>query len=171
MRVDAGPGWLSYAIPIAIAAVVLGLRMRALSRPRRLRLETLWIVPALYLGVAVAMFWSAPPSLLGWLAAAGALVPGIAFGWQRGRMMAISVDPDTHALSQRGSPLAVFFLLVLIVLRGGLRAAALRAPGGWHLDAAVMTEALVAFALGMFGATRLEMFLRARRLLDATRIG
>ena len=152
MQGDAPTGWL-----------------RSLRRPRRLRLETLWIVPVLYLVVTVTMFRSAPPGPLGWFAATVSLALGAALGWQRGRMMAISVDPATHVLSQRGSPLAMFFLLVLIVLRGGLREAAIRAPGGWHVDAAVITEALVALALGLFAATRLEMFLRARRLLDAAR--
>ena len=169
MQGDAPIGWMSYAVPIALAAVVLGLRLRAIRRPRRLRLETLWIVPALYLCVTVAMFWSAPPGALGWIAAMAALALGGVLGWQRGRMMTISVDPKTHALSQRGSPLAVFFLFVLIVLRGGLRASVGNASAGWHLNAAVVTEALVALALGMFAATRLEMLLRARRLLDAAR--
>ena len=161
--------WLGTAIPIVVIAIVMGLRLRAMKRERRLRLETLWILPALYLVVAAVIFWTTPPSPRGWAMAVGALAIGAGIGWQRGRLMTIRVDPETHALSQRSSPAALLILVVLVALRTGLRSAAAREGGGWHLDAAMLTEALVALALGMFAATRIEMFLRARRLLDAAR--
>jgi hypothetical protein len=40
-------------------------------------------------------------------------------------------------------------------------------PG--HLNPMALTDILLAFALGLFATQRLEMYLRARRLLDEAR--
>ena len=91
------------------------------------------------------------------------LLIGAAVGWQRGKMMHIHVDPETHALNQKASPAAMFFLIALIVVRTGARSV-LEQTGG--VSPAMLTDPLIAFALGMFTLTRLEMYLRARRLLE-----
>lgn len=78
--------------------------------------------------------------------------------------MHIAVDPETHALNQRMSPAAMLFLVVLVALRSGARALA-ENDAALHLDVAAVTDVLIAFALGLFAAQRLEMYLRARRLL------
>jgi hypothetical protein len=76
--------------------------------------------------------------------------------------MRINIDPETHELNQQASPAAMLFILVLIVIRQGLRMEA----GTMGFNAAFLTDLLVLFALGLFSATRLEMFLRARRMLQ-----
>jgi membrane protein CcdC involved in cytochrome C biogenesis len=169
MQVQAHPAqqsWVGYAITIAIIVVVMALRMRRMGQMRPLKLETLWIVPALYLAVAALMFWQLPPR--GWVAIASAagLAVGAAVGWQRGKMMHIHVDPETHALNQKASPAAMFFLIGLIVVRSGARAV-LGESGG--VSPAMLTDPLIAFALGMFTLTRIEMYLRAKRLLGEVR--
>lgn len=158
--------WVSIAVTIAIVVVVMALRMRRMGQMRPLKLETLWVVPVLYLAVATMMFWSLPPK--GWVAIACviALLIGAAVGWQRGTMMEIHVDPETHALNQKASPAAMFFLIALIVVRSGARAV-LGNTGG--VSPAMLTDPLIAFALGMFTLTRIEMYLRAKRLLDEVR--
>ena len=97
----AQPSWSSYAITIGIIVVVMALRMRRMGKMRPLKLSSLWIVPALYLVVALMMFVQLPPR--GWVAIASAvgLAVGAAVGWQRGKMMQIHVDPVTHALNQK----------------------------------------------------------------------
>src|SRR5436305_4082091 len=109
--------WISYAITIGIILIVMVLRMRRMGQIRPLRLETLWIVPAIYLVVAALMYWQLPPK--GWVAIASlvGLVIGAAVGWQRGKMMHIQVDPETHTLNQKASPAAIFFLVILIAVR------------------------------------------------------
>jgi membrane protein CcdC involved in cytochrome C biogenesis len=169
MQVQAHPaphGPLSYAVPIAIVAIVLALRMRRMGKMRPLKLETLWVVPALYLVIGALMFWSLPPT--GWvvIACIVALLIGAAVGWQRGKMMQIHVDPETHALNQKASPAAMFFLIALIVIRSGARAV-LGQSGG--VSPAMLTDPLIAFALGMFTMTRVEMYVRAKRLLEEAR--
>jgi membrane protein CcdC involved in cytochrome C biogenesis len=158
--------WVSYAITIGIIVVVMALRMRRMGQMRPLKLETLWVVPVLYLTVAALMFWQLPPR--GWVAIASAagLVIGAAVGWQRGKMMEIHVDPETHALNQKASPAAMFFLIALIVIRAGARTV-LGETGG--VSPAMLTDPLIAFALGMFALTRIEMYLRAKRLLEEAR--
>jgi len=160
--------WITYAVTIAIIVLVLAFRMRGMSRMRPLRLGSLWIVPALYLVVAAVMFWQLPPT--GWVAIASAvgLAIGAAVGWQRGKMMHIHVDPETHALNQKASPAAMMFLIALIVVRSGARSFL-----GQESDVspAMLTDPLIAFALGMFTLTRVEMYLRAKRLLGEARSG
>ena len=155
--------WISIAVTVAIVGVVLALRMRRMGRMRPLKLETLWVVPALYLVMAALMLWSLPPK--GWIAltSAAGLAIGAAVGWQRGKMMHIHVDPETHALNQKASPAAIIFLVALIVVRSGARAV-LGETG--NVSPAMLTDPLIAFALGMFSLTRLEMYLRAKRMLE-----
>jgi membrane protein CcdC involved in cytochrome C biogenesis len=166
MQAHPQPGLLGYAIPIAVFLIVIALRMRSMGRMRPLKLETLWVVPAMYAAVACIMFYSLPP--LGWvgIATVVGLLIGAAVGWQRGKMMQIHVDQETHALNQKASPAAMLFLVALIVIRSGARAI-LGETGG--VSPAMLTDPLIAFALGMFSLTRLEMYLRARRMLEEVR--
>jgi uncharacterized membrane protein HdeD (DUF308 family) len=139
-----------------------------MSKMRPLKLGSLWIVPAVYLVVAALMFIQLPPT--GWVAIASAigLAIGAAVGWQRGKMMHIHVDPETHALNQKASPAAMLFLIVLIAVRAGARSVLGETSG---VSPAMLTDPLIAFALGMFTLTRLEMYLRAKRLLEEVRGG
>lgn len=163
------PSLSSYFLPLVIVAVVMFLRMRRMGQSRRLRLESLWIIPALYLALAVLLFSQMTPHGLGWLWAGLSLVAGAALGWQRGRSMHITVDAETHALNQTSSPLAMLILVGLIAVRFVLRALAGTDGASWHLDAALVTDCLVAFALGLFSLQRLEMYLRGSRLLAEAR--
>lgn len=171
---QAQPSLIQYAIPIAIFVVILALRMRAMSKMRPLRLGTLWIVPAIYLAITVLNVFFRPPTFaftlptpIAWLASAIALIAGAAVGWQRGRMMQIHVDPETHALNQKGSPLAILFLLAIILVK----ALAQSEGRALHFDVQMVTDVAFCFGLGMFTLTRLEMYLRAKRLLEEARSG
>jgi membrane protein CcdC involved in cytochrome C biogenesis len=160
------PSWTSYAITIGIIVIIMALRLRRMGKMRPLNLGSLWVVPAVYLVVAALMFVQLPPT--GWVAIASGigLLIGAAVGWQRGKMMHIHVDPETHALNQKASPAAMLFLIALIIVRMGARSV-LGQQGG--VSPAMLTDPLIAFALGMFTLTRLEMYLRAKRLLEEVR--
>ena len=161
---------ISYAITAVFVVVILALRLRGMSRMRRLRLETLWVVPTIYLIFAGVMFYQYPPVPIGWAISGAALLLGAAIGWQRGKLMQIHVDPETHALNQKASPAAMIFIVVLIVVRMGAKTILASGGGtGFHVNALLVTDVLIALALGLFAATRLEMFLRARRMLDEAR--
>ncbi len=157
--------YISYAITFGIIALVMALRWRRMSKPQPLKLERLWIFPALYLVITVTMFAVHPPSPIGWLFALAALGAGAALGWQRGKLMTITVDPETHALNQRGSPAAMLLLVFIVLARTGARQLAV--SGSLHIDPLAVTDVLIALALGLFATTRLELYLRAKRLLAA----
>ena len=158
-------GLLQYLLPLAVFIVIFALRARRMSQMRPLKLERLWIVPAVYVVLVVGTFIAKPPSAKAWFAALVALVVGAAVGWQRGRMMAIHVDPATHALNQKGSPVAVLFLFAIVAVK----VVAQNEGAAMGFDVALVTDTALAFGLGMFTLTRVEMYLRAQRLLAAAR--
>lgn len=167
MQVHAGQpqGWMHYAIPIAIFVLVFAFRARRLSQLRPLRIERLWIFPAIYLVVCIGMLVQFPPTPVGWGLCAVALAVGAALGWQRGKTMRITVDPETHQLNQKASLAGIAFLFGIV----GLRAAARAGSSALHLNVAMLTDMLVVLALGLFAVQRVEMYLRATRLLDEAR--
>lgn len=162
--------WIGYVISAVVLAFVLALRVRRMNRLRPLKLERLWILPALYLVLASVMLFEFPPTGAQWVLCAAALAIGVALGWQRGRMMRIEIDPDSHALNQRASPGAILFIVLIIAIRAGARGL-IGAGGPLHISAFALTDMLIVMALGLFTAQRIEMFLRARRLLDEARSG
>jgi hypothetical protein len=168
MQSQSGPQWTSLAITAAIICLVLFLRLRNMRRTRRLRLETLWIIPAIIAAVAATVFATEPPHGLVWLYCGLALMAGAGLGWQRGKLMTINVNPQTHELNQSASPAAIIFLVLLIVIRAGSRAVALEMGGG-PKAIAIATDVLLVFALGLLAAQRIEMFIRARGLLAQVR--
>jgi membrane protein CcdC involved in cytochrome C biogenesis len=85
-------------------------------------------------------------------------------------MIHVEVDPESHRLAARQSPAAVAFIVILIAIRQGLRAVMQNGGGsGLHLSVATLTDLLVALALGLLTVQRVEMYLRAKRLLDRAR--
>lgn len=162
------PQTLGPLIGISIAAVVMFFRFGR-GRSRKLRLELMWIMPAIILLGAGSLLWQFPPRGLEWLWLAVAFAIGGAIGWQRGRMMTITVDPVTHELNQSASPLAILFLLGLMIVRIGMKQGLEAEAGALHLSAAFVTDVFVIFAMGLLTVTRVEMFIRARRMLDDVR--
>ena len=155
-------------LPFVIIAVVLALRFRSMSKERPLKLQSLWIVPALYLLVAGSMLVALPPPPMGWgLVIAGSAL-GLVVGWHRGKLIRIERNAETGELRQRASPLAMLLLAAVVVLKLGARqvfgASAATQPGS---GAMLLTDAFLGFALGLLSATRAELYLRGRRLLSA----
>jgi NAD/NADP transhydrogenase beta subunit len=154
-------------VVILVAVVVVGLglflRLRRMAAKRPLRPGMLWVVPAIFVGVAVLNFVQYPPHGLDWLWIAVALVLGAALGWQRGRLMKIWVEPDSGTLMSQGSGWAIVFLLALIALRAVLRAGLAMEAGG-AITPALINDTFVIFAVGLFATQRAEMALRAQRL-------
>jgi membrane protein CcdC involved in cytochrome C biogenesis len=160
---------ISYVAPVAIVILVVFLRMRRMSQMRPLRLERLWIYPAVLTVITLMTMAAAPPTIgdAPWLIAAAVL--GGVIGWYRGKMMHILVDPDTHALNQKASPAALVFIIALLLIRFGLRGALTSEASSWHISVNMITDAFLVLAVAMFGMTRVEMFIRAQRLLAEAR--
>jgi hypothetical protein len=159
---------LTPLITVAILAVVL---WRRNSRPRQLRIERLWIRPLLFALIVSATLAATPfpfdPLSLAVLTLA--LVLGGGLGWQRGRFMQIDVHPETHDVTSRVSPVGMIFILAVLALRLLLRGAALENRSALGLPAAAITDGLILLLGAMIVAQSLEMWLRARRLLEEAR--
>ena len=166
---NAHGNWLTAALPFVIIAVVVGLRLRSMSRERPLKVRTLWVVPLVYLLLVGWILFALPPTGLGWALLALGLVVGAGLGWHRGKLIRIDRNPETGELRQKASPLAMILLLALIVLKLGARAIFGETAAGHPASGAMLlTDAFIGFALGLLSATRLEVYLRAQRLLAAS---
>jgi hypothetical protein len=162
-----GGSWAATLLPLVIIAIVFALRFRSMSKERPLNPGSLWIVPLIYLLLVGSMFIALPPQPMGWGLVVLGIAVGAVLGWQRGKLIRIQHDSETGRLSQRASPLAMVLLLALIVLKLGARSifgdSAAANPGSGAL---LLTDAFIGFALGLLSATRLELYLRARRILE-----
>lgn len=152
-------------IMLTVIGVVLFFRLRNVNRERPLRLGQLWIVPGIYAVIAALLFYSMPPKGVAILYCLAGLAVGSALGWQRGRMMHISVDPATQTLRQKASLASMFFLLGLIAVRTVAKVES----SAFHFDLMLVTDILVSFAFGLLTMQRVEMYIRAKRLLEEAR--
>jgi hypothetical protein len=161
------PQLIGGLVPLVIIVAVLAMRN---SRPRPLRIERLWIRPAIFIAMMGAALTAAAPPLdilnIGLLVAA--LLIGGGMGWLRGRSMNIHVHPETHELSARASPLGLVLIFGLLVVRYGLRGAAFESASFLHLSIIAIADSFVLLAVGMMVVQGLEMWLRARRVLAET---
>ena len=156
---------LPYLIPLLLLVLVV----RRSLRERRVRLEALWIAPLIFGAITVFTLWhSPPPSTIWTLGLAAAFAVGCGAGWLRGKTTTVSIDPETHLLSSRATPVAVILFTLLFLARTSLRMAIMQqpgAPGAAQPLAPLITDAFLVFALGMVVAQRIEIGLRCRQLL------
>jgi hypothetical protein len=157
----AGGPWV-YIVPLLIA----GLVMLRNSRARRLRVEMMWIMPTVLLAITGLMLWTQPiRHPLAIVFAGIAFVAGAALGFWRGRLTHITVDPETHALTSKASPVGMILILVVFGARYALRSFGTETAGMLHVSVAEITDILMLLAVGIVCTQRLEMALRATRLV------
>jgi len=160
---------MSLVITVIVVGLVLALRWRRIGQLRPLKLEQLYVLPAIYAAVVAITLVERPPVGSDWLWCAIGVIAGAAIGWYRGKAIRISVDPTTHSLNQTASPATFLFIAALVIIRVGLRSLVTAEASAWHISAVVVIDALMFLALGLIAAQRLEMYLRGRRLLEAHR--
>jgi hypothetical protein len=160
-----GGGWVATLLPIVIIAVVFFLRYRSIGKERPLNLGFLWVVPLIFMVLAATMFIELPPPPLGWTLTAVGLAVGVGLGWYRGKLIHIDKREDGK-LFQKASPLAFFLLLALFAIKFSARELFGTSSSGDPASAPMlMTDAFMGFAFGLLSATRVEIFLRAKRIL------
>jgi hypothetical protein len=157
-------------ISVAVWFLIIAMIVARNLRPRRLRVELLWVRPAILLLFIAAYFYRfLPKSLTDVAGLVVAFAIGAALGWWRGGFTRIEVDAATDTAIQQASPLGVLVILALFVVRTGVRYAVVQ--GGRALPASVETVTgwLLALAVGVVVLQQLEIWLRARRLMAEAR--
>lgn len=151
-------------IPMVIAVGIILLRN---SRPRKLRIERLWIYPVVLFVALVGTLAAAPPPVTP--VSIGLLVIGLlaggAIGWWRGKLTNIIIDPETHEMTASASAIGIALILVVFLVRFGMRDLLAQNAAQLHLPVVAAIDAVVVLGIGMMSVQRLEMWLRASRML------
>ncbi len=158
-----------YLLTGLLTIVVLAPRLRGMGRTRRLDIGSLWMTPAQLAAITGLSLIPQPPKGPDYAWLAGGLVLGAALGWWRGKMMHISVDPETGVLYAKPSPAAVVVILALSLTRMALPSLSVGEASVLHLPVSMIMAVFMIFALGALGVQHLEMALRANRLLGEAR--
>jgi hypothetical protein len=162
---------LPYLLPLLIVLLIVRRNLRA----RTLRMERLWVYPAILIFAAGAAMAGEPfPSLVALVGFVVALIAGGAIGWWRGRLTKISIDPVTHDFTSQASIAGTILIGVVFALRYGIKMALSGGgslPPGLHLDVAGITDGLMIFLAAQMSVQRVEMFLRCQKLITAARSG
>ena len=83
--------------------------------------------------------------------------------------MTLTVDPQTHEVTSTTSPVGLLIIVAVFLVRFGLRSATAAEADVSGLDPAVIADAFLLLAAGLVVGQRVEVFIRARRLIAAAR--
>ena len=165
-RIPQGAGTLTYLIPL----VAIGIVLLRNSRARTLRIERLWISPAIVGVMAAITFYVYPPSGLPAIVLdAACLLLGGLLGWWRARASRFTIDPATHVITSKVSPFGMLLILGIFGLRYLVRLAAPGEASVLHVTALDLTDSFLLLAVGLVSAQRIEWLIRARRMLAVAR--
>jgi membrane protein CcdC involved in cytochrome C biogenesis len=148
-----------------LALAVLALRRRRLSRDRRLNLASQWRWVLFFAVITALPFGMTQPSQHVWLLAFVTLAIGIVFGCVRTRAATLYIGQDGE-LVQRMSSVGMGLLILILCLRPLLREAISEGVGIQTLHRDLP---LLALAFGSILGARIELTVRARRLLRSQR--
>ncbi|WP_426038772.1 CcdC protein domain-containing protein [Brevundimonas sp. DC300-4] len=157
-------------IALVIMVPLILLRNRA---PRTLRPKWMWVTPAIIVPLMGLALWGTsmepgadhtPFDVTAWAMLALGFLLGCAAGWWRGKMTTIQRHPD-GTLKAQASPLGIILIIGLFLGRSTLRSVLEPHAAAWHLNALAIADAFLVFVVGMIVVQRIEMFIRARRVL------
>jgi hypothetical protein len=160
------PQTLRIVIPLVIIVPILYFRLTRMMKPQRLKLRTLLIRPAIILFAAGVVLLQAPPQSQDYAWFILAVVLGAGGGWYWGKLTQLHLHPEDGTLMSTGSQAGMIVLILLIVVRFAMRAGIGMEAQTLHLNAAMLTDVLIVFTAALFSVRTLEIFLRAKALMD-----
>jgi hypothetical protein len=157
-----------YIVPLLVAAIILRRAMRA-QKPRTVRLQRLWIFPALLLFVTLnSLLHEGFPGFVVVIVFAVVAIAGTAIGWFRVHTLEFSLDEDGK-VSARATQLGALLIVGLI----GLRYLAEFGIKQFGLDAGARlvhaSDATLIFSTSMLLARGVHTWIKARALIAAHR--
>lgn len=164
------PEQIGPLIGVGIALVVILLKGR---KPRTLRPQWMWVAPLLVTVLIGLGLWGmtysptadhSPFGPVEWAMVAVGLMLGGAVGWWRGGMTTIFREAD-GTLKSRASPLGLVLIVGLLAGRGVLRGWLEANAAAWHINPLALADAFMVFVVGLVVMQRVEMFIRARRIM------
>ena len=167
MQQDQTGRLVAYGVGAVVFLGLMALRMRRAMASRPFRLKFIWVLPALFLALSLLTLAARPPQGTQWLWLALVLAVGAGLGWISGVTIHLEVDPATRVVRAKASPLAMVFIVALVLARALMRTMVGQIEAAYHLPALLIQDAFLLLALGLFLARALEMGLRARRLSRA----
>lgn len=159
--------------PLIVLLVLLPVILLRNRAPRTLRPQWMWVTPVIVLPLIGLGLWGSsqapgadhtPFDALSWTILAVGLILGGVAGWWRGKMTTIEKHPD-GTLKAQASPLGILLIVGLFMGRSALRSVLEPHAAAWHLNALAIADAFLLFVVGMIVMQRIEMFIRARRVL------
>jgi len=158
---------VTYLVFFIVIALIIGLRIWRGSRARRLKVERMWIRPAIILTFLGVSIYGQPPPMTPVILAVLALVTaaGAVMGWYRGRMVKVSIDPETHALTSKASPWGMLIFLGLVVVRVAARMMLGQEHDVAGVPVAAIIDGLTLFYAGNVVGLQVEVWMRAKKLL------
>ena len=159
------PHSLSLIIPILVILPVLYFRLHKMLKPQRLKLRSLWVRPAIMIFAAASLLAASQPQPADALWFAPAALLGTGGGWYWGKLTQLHVHPENGTLMSTGSQAGMIVLVLLLVLRIGMRAGIGMEAQALHINAALITDVSIVFTALLFSVRGLEIFLRARRIM------
>jgi hypothetical protein len=157
-------------IGVGLAVIVILLRNR---QKRTLRPELMWILPTLFGALIAFGLWGmrqapgadlTPYGLADWGLLAGCAVLGALAGFWRGSMVTIERDAE-GVLKAQASPLGIILIIVLLAVRSFARPWLEGHAESFGLHIVAVEQGFLLLAGGLIIAQRVEMFIRARRIM------
>jgi hypothetical protein len=151
---------------LLIPVIILGVVILRNARARTIKVERLWISPAIVMAMTIAAFAAnTPPGPWGIALDIAAVGVGALLGWWRAHASRFTIDPETHVVTSRVSPAGMLLILGIFGVRYLLRGALSGESSTLHLTAAEVTDSFLLLAVGLVSAQRLEWWIRARRMI------
>ena len=154
-------------IPYLIMAVAMVFMIRRNLAARRINAGSLWVFPVLLLAIAALTIVQSPPrDSFGIAVVTAAALAGAVAGWYRGKFTHITLDAETGVLTGKGSVVGLVLILALYVGRYTVINWSKAHPD--HSGTAVIVaDSALLFGFATLIVSRLEMWLRCRKLMAA----